>query len=190
MTKPENDEEKRSRDLRELEGKNIAYYSIILQTVIESELEAIKQIMALSSVGIGLQFAMDRHPSGTGAWMNVTFSIGSVLSFAGAIICGIVFLLRASTKYEQELRGTDSLAVYASLLNARKSFTRWKRASLVTFVAGVLFLGANVVADGIEALRGQSKAAAQVMPIQMPTSHPIAPNTTSTQATPIEGACS
>jgi hypothetical protein len=39
MKTPEKEDEQQARALRELEGKNIAHYSVLLQTVIESELE-------------------------------------------------------------------------------------------------------------------------------------------------------
>jgi hypothetical protein len=146
MTTPEKDDERRSRDLRELEGKNIAYYSVVLRIVIESELDGIKQIIAISSAGIGLQYALDRFPSGSSLLcLSVGLSIFSILGFGTAIVCGIRFLLAASKRYEEELRGTTDLSGYQRLSDARTTFSRWRRAAILAFQIGVLSLGALVV---------------------------------------------
>ncbi len=146
MTAPEIDDERRSRDLRELEGKNIAHYSVVLRVVIESELDGIKQIIAISSAGIGLQYALDRFPSGSVLLcLSLGLSIFSILGFGTAIVCGIRFLLAASKRYEEELRGTTNLSGYQRLLDARKIFSWWRRAAILAFQVGVLSLGGLVI---------------------------------------------
>lgn len=150
MTTPETNDECRSRGLRELEGKNIAYYSVVLRIVIESELDGIKQIIAISSAGIGLQYALDRFPSGPCLlYLSVGLSIISVFGFGIAIFCGIRFLLAASNRYEEELRGTTDYSGYQKLLDARRKLSQWRRAAIWTFQIGVLSLGALVVVRAI-----------------------------------------
>ncbi|MDA8663964.1 hypothetical protein N9L66_03280 [Porticoccaceae bacterium] len=51
---PETDEEREARVLRELEGKNVAYYSTMLSAWIETKMERDKTLVTLSAAGIGL----------------------------------------------------------------------------------------------------------------------------------------
>lgn len=51
--------EKKPDAIKELEGKNVAYYSVVLQTVIQSEIEAVRTSVTLSSVAIGLLVTLD-----------------------------------------------------------------------------------------------------------------------------------
>lgn len=179
MDNPETSEERRSRLLRELEGKNVEHYSVLLQTVIESELEGIKQIIALSSVGIGLQFALDRFPAGSSLLpIAVILSVVSVVAMAVAIFCGVRFFLAASKRYEGEIRGTDDEPSYRNLLEARDTFAHWRRASVTAFLVGVFALAGFVVVAGAGALAKPPKETAQ------PKTTSVAPTSTNTVSKP------
>ena len=57
-TKPETGEEQRERKLRELEGKNISFYSTMLQAWVDAANEFDRTLITLSSAAIGLLFAI------------------------------------------------------------------------------------------------------------------------------------
>ena len=153
MENPETPEERHSRHLRELEGKNVEHYSVLLHTVIESELEGIRQIIALASVGIGLQFALDRLPTGSSLlFAAVVLSVVSVVALAVAIFCGVRFFLAASKRYEGALREANDEEANQKLMAARSDFSRWKRTSMTAFQIGVFALASFVVVAGVGAL--------------------------------------
>ena len=153
MTKPETDSERSSRHSRELEGKNIAHHSVLLRTVIESKLEGIKQIIAISSAGIGLQYALERFAFDSCLLRTrVVLSMFSVLGFFVAVFCGIWFFWAAGNRYEKELRGAERFPEYEQLLAARKSLFRWRLRAIYAFLAGVLGLAVSVVLKGVATL--------------------------------------
>jgi len=57
MTEPESEKERRDRALKELEGKNISHFSVMLSSYISSRTDANKAIFAFSSGAIGLLLA-------------------------------------------------------------------------------------------------------------------------------------
>ena len=57
----ETSEEREQRLLRELEGKNVAHYSVMLTAFINARVDANKAIFAFSSTGIGLLIAMGNN---------------------------------------------------------------------------------------------------------------------------------
>jgi hypothetical protein len=55
---PETEEERTQRELRELEGKNIAHYSTLLSAWIQTKMERDKTLVTLSSAAIGFLVAI------------------------------------------------------------------------------------------------------------------------------------
>ena len=89
----ENDNERRSRKLRELEGKNLSHYNILLSTVIQSELDGVKNIINLSSAGIGFLFALQKFGASTACVdLSVILKLVSFFGFIVSILFGISFL--------------------------------------------------------------------------------------------------
>lgn len=144
MKKPESDDERRERLLRELEGKNISYYSIILQTVIESEIETANQIAGFSSAAIGLIFTVDAiRENSSGSSIVVYLSLLSLVGFSVAIMSAILFIGLASRRYENEIRSENAVEGYGKLLDCRKHFVWARNISVVAFCVGIVtFTGA------------------------------------------------
>ena len=143
--KPETEDECSSRKLKELEGKNIAHYSILLETIIKTELEAVKQIITVASAAIGLVFTISSFPNtftkiNLANWMVSLILSGSILCFALSICLGINFISKASKKYEADLRDYGAVEISATLERARESYPRAKSKCVWTFSVGIFLL--------------------------------------------------
>jgi hypothetical protein len=134
---PETEDEKRTRLLKELEGKNISHYGALLQTIIQSELDSVKTIITLSSVAIVLLFTVSMSEGSFGIIGPIILSI-SVLFFIVTIVLGLLFLNQASTRYEDELKGANNKKRLNSLLKARKKFSIYRKGTFITFVVGII----------------------------------------------------
>jgi hypothetical protein len=55
---PESEEQRQQRVLKELEGKNVAHYSVMLAAYISAVVDPNKAIFTLSSAGVGLLVAL------------------------------------------------------------------------------------------------------------------------------------
>ncbi len=140
---PETEDERRSRQLKELEGKNISHYSILLQTVIQSELDSIKTIITLSSVAIGVLITVGRF-DGSYEIIRGLVIVVSLASFIVTIILGLCFLNQASTRYEEELMGARDNKELHGLIKARRKLTICRKIAFITFGFGIFvgcFLG-------------------------------------------------
>ena len=96
MMKPEIEEERRNRNLNELEGKNIAYYSTMLSLYINSRLDANKTILTLSTAAIGLLLTYSSPLFQSNCIILFTF-VFSIISFAIAAL-STLFVFNANTK--------------------------------------------------------------------------------------------
>lgn len=144
---PENDDERRSK-LRELEGKNVSYYSVLLTTIIQSELDGIKNIINLSSAGIGFLLALEKFGSRSACIeLSLILEMVSFLGFIFAIVCGVSFLSVASKRYEDALRENDNEEGHNNLVKSRQSFSHRRKASMIAFLFGIIALaGLGIVA--------------------------------------------
>jgi len=134
---PEAEDERKTRHLKELEGKNVAHYGVLLQTIIQSELDSVKTIITLSSVAIGVLFTGSAFEGSCNIIGPVVFG-GSVFFFIVAIVSGVFFLNIASTRYEGELRGAMDKNELDSLIKARKQFSIYRKTAFITFVFGIV----------------------------------------------------
>ncbi len=97
MPKPETEEENRVRRLKELEGKNINHYSVILSAYLNSGSEINKAILAISSAALGLLIAAYKDVSNITCYSKLIFTI-AVVTFCLAII-STLFVFNLNQKY-------------------------------------------------------------------------------------------
>jgi len=134
---PETEDERRTRQLKELEGKNISHYGVLLQTIIQSELDSVKTIITLSSVAIGLLFTVGKFGGSCEVIGPIVFGVG-VFLFIVTIVSGVFFLNQASTRYEGELKGARDKNELDSLIEARRKFSIYRKTAFITFVLGIV----------------------------------------------------
>jgi hypothetical protein len=134
---PETKDEKRTRELKELEGKNISHYCVLLQTIIQSELHSVKTIITLSSVAIVLLFTVVTFKGSCTIIGPIVFGT-SVFFFIVTIVFGLLFLNQASTRYEEELKGANNKKQWNSLVKTRKKFSIYRKGAFITFVLGIV----------------------------------------------------
>ncbi len=126
----ESNEERQKRELRELEGKNIAHYQTLLSTWIETRMEQDKMVITLSAAAIGLLVTIVTTVGIRGFWQYF-FAVGS---FAGFIIatCGCLHIFQVNAKHlEENLRckSTDDTS---------KLLKKLDRLTIVCFYAGII----------------------------------------------------
>lgn len=98
----ESEESKR----REIEGKNIAYYSVLLQAWIGTRMERDKTLVTLSAAGIGLLVTLLTAVGVKHSWELVLYA-GAVLGFLVAIWSSLVIYQLNSQHIEQAIRGSS-----------------------------------------------------------------------------------
>ncbi len=81
---PETKEQEEQRLLKELEGKNIAYYQTLLSSWIDTRMERDKSVITLSAAAIGLLVTILIMVGVNGILLKA-LAIGSFIGFAGAI---------------------------------------------------------------------------------------------------------
>ena len=104
---PESSVEAEKRELRELEGKNIAHYSILLGAWIETKMERDKTLVTLSSAAIGLLVTI-LTTVGTKRFWEIPFFALSVISFLLTIWSSLKIYQLNSEHLEDAIRGSSS----------------------------------------------------------------------------------
>lgn len=128
---PETKEEAEKRALRELEGKNIAHYQVILSAWIESRMERDKTVITLSTVAIGLLVTIITTVGLNGFWQYCF----AIIAFAGFIIAifSCLHIYQFNAKHlEEVLRDKDGKNTSDLLRNLDKL-------SSICFYTGVIF---------------------------------------------------
>lgn len=141
VVNPENADEHRSRKLHELQGENISHYNVLLSTVIQSELDGIKNIINLSSAGIGFLLVLQKFGvSSACVDLMMILKLVGFLGFIVSILFGIGFLFAASRHYKNLLRENDDEKSGENLMQSRQSFGCRRKTSMVAFLFGVIAL--------------------------------------------------
>ena len=128
---PETKEEAEKRALRELEGRNVAHYQVILSAWINSRMERDKTIITLSSVAIGLLVTVVTTIGLNGIWQYLFATI----AFAGFIIAifSCLHIYQFNAKHlEEVLRDKEGKNTSNLLKNLDKLSSR-------CFYIGVIF---------------------------------------------------
>ena len=78
MPKPETEDEAHRRVLAELQGKNVAQYSVLLNAWIQTKMEHAKTLVTASLGGIGIMLSVLSF-AGIVAWREMIFFTGEFL---------------------------------------------------------------------------------------------------------------
>ncbi len=126
----ESNEERQKRELRELEGKNIAHYQTLLSTWIETRMEQDKMVITLSAAAIGLLVTIITTVGIKGFWQYFF----AVASFAGFIIatCGCLHIFQVNAKHLEESLRCQSTDDTSKLLK------KLDRLTIICFYAGIV----------------------------------------------------
>jgi len=103
---PETKEQAEERALRELEGKNVAHYSVLLSAWIETKMERDKTLVTLSAAAIGLLVTILTTVGVSSAWEIPLFAI-SVVAFLVTIWSSLVIYQLNSKHLEDAIRGSS-----------------------------------------------------------------------------------
>ncbi|HFD32919.1 MAG TPA: hypothetical protein ENJ28_09480 [Gammaproteobacteria bacterium] len=102
----ESKEEAEKRALRELEGKNIAHYSILLGAWIQTKMERDKTLVTLSAAAIGLLVTILTTVGVNSIWEIPIFAV-AVISFLTTIWSSLVIYQLNSQHLEDAIRGSS-----------------------------------------------------------------------------------
>ena len=117
----ESNEEKEKRELRELEGKNIAHYQTLLSAWIETRMEQDKMMITISAAAIGLLVTI-LTTVGIRGFLQYCFVI---LALAGFIvtICGCLHILKFNADHLEENLRSQSTESTSKLLKSLDNLT-------------------------------------------------------------------
>jgi hypothetical protein len=119
----------RERLLREWEAKNVAYYSVLLQTWIETRMTRDKTLVTLSAGGIGLLVTLLTTVGVSRLWQVGLY----VISFAGFLVTierALDIYQKNSQQIEHDLRGESSQHL---------KLDAFDKVSIRAFYVGVVF---------------------------------------------------
>lgn len=85
---PETEDQREKRLLKELEGKNIAYYQTLLSSWIHTRMERDRAVITLSAAAIGLLVTILTAFGISGIWQRILV-ISAFVGFVGAIWVGL-----------------------------------------------------------------------------------------------------
>ena len=133
-------QEEQERKLRELEGKNIAHYSVLLTAFIQTKMDRDKMLVTLSSAGIGLLIAVLTAVGVTYVWEVALYAV-ALLAF-GITIVSLIRVFDLNSKFiEDQLRGSNS--------GTKIKLKRLDHLSLICFAVALLSIVILGSASGI-----------------------------------------
>jgi hypothetical protein len=135
MTEIKDENEK--RELRELEGKNIAHYQTLLSAWINSRMEQDKMLITVSAGAVGLLITIITTVGVNGFWQCLFASI-SIFGFIVAI-CSCLHIFEVNAKHLEENLSSRSTDDSSKLLKRLDSLTK------VSFYVGIIFAGLMTV---------------------------------------------
>ena len=138
---PESTEEREKRLLKELEGKNIAHYSVLLSSWIQTKMEHDKTLVTLSSGGIALLVTI-LTMVGTKNWWGILLYFGSFLGFGICIWSSLKIYQLNSEHIENELSSDKGS-------KSKLQLKKYDKLSLRSFIIGVAFFCAVGVNSAI-----------------------------------------
>lgn len=198
---PESSEETQRRHLRELEGKNIQHYSVLLGAWIGTRMERDRTLVTLSAAAIGLLVTILTTVGLKQLWM-VSLYAGAFAGFLWTIRTTIQIYQLNSDMLANELHGSEAPGY------KRIDLKPYDRRADVSFLCGTLFAIAIAISSatvsfvtqkesavsaenttqtdsskkhslqGVETLRPQAPQAEQPAPPPAPPSQPASAPTT------------
>jgi len=126
----ESNEEREKRELRELEGKNIAHYQTLLAAWIETRMEQDKMMITLSAAAIGLLVTIITTVGIRGFWQYFF----AIIAIAGFIVstCSCLHIFQFNAKHlEENLRSQ-------STENTSKLLRKLDKLTIYSFYVGIV----------------------------------------------------
>ena len=134
---PETDEQREHRLLKELEGKNVAHYSVFLTAWVQTRLEHDRALITLSAAAIGILVTI-LTTVGVNARWHILLHLLAFVAFGTTIFLCIRIYELNSDKLENEIRGPDD-PTYRNVSLAK--YDLWSLRSFITGVAFAAILG-------------------------------------------------
>ncbi len=137
----ETKEQQQQRELNELKGKNISYYSVMLAAYIDARVDANKAIFAFSSTGIGLLIAIVGRLQQQSIYLKIIY-ISALVAFFVAVGSTLLVHICNTKAIESYIRNEGSEKSMDFKLNTCKyinyiSFAIGLILSLVFTVGGI-----------------------------------------------------
>jgi hypothetical protein len=129
----ETEQQRQERALRELEGKNIAHYSVLLSAWIQTKMERDKTLVTLSSAAIGLLTTILTTVGVENIWV-ILFFIIAVCSFIVTIWSSLVIYQLNSKHLEDALKGSSE---------ADPKLEKYDKLSFVIGAIAAMLIGAS-----------------------------------------------
>ena len=136
---PESQEDREKRLLRELEAKNIAHYSVLLEAWIQTRMARDKSLVTLSAGGVGVLVTLLTTLGVSRPW-QIWLYICSFIGFLLTIGLALVIYQKNSEQIENDLRGQSSDHLRLRVFD-------W--ASLVAFSVGAVFAVSIAVSSAL-----------------------------------------
>lgn len=134
--KPETSEEGRNRRLRELEGKNVANYSVLLGAWINTRMERDKTLITLSAAGVALLVTILTAIGVAHRWEIILYGVAFVC-FVTTIVSSLRIYQLNSEHIEKDIRGEGARDPRLKSYD-RRSFAAFMIGILMTIVIGVV----------------------------------------------------
>lgn len=131
---PESSEDAEKRALRELEGKNIAHYSVLLGAWIETRMERDKTLVTLSAAAIGLLVTI-LTTVGVKRFWEIPFFAVAVLSFLVTIWSSLQIYQLNSQHIEAAIKGSSERDPQL------EKYDKWSIRAFIVGVIAALLIG-------------------------------------------------
>lgn len=132
----ESTEEAEKRVLRELEGKNIAHYSVLLGAWIQTKMERDKTLVKLSAAAIGLLVTILTTVGVESIW-EIPFFVIAVASFTVTIWSSLVIYQLNSQHLEDAIKGSSGKDPKLEKYD-RRSISAFTVGTLSALIIGIL----------------------------------------------------
>lgn len=139
---PESPEEQQKRVSRELEGKNIAYYSVLLTAWIQTRMEQDKTLVALSIAAIGLLITL-LTTTGVQSYLEMVLYCYALLGFIITIWLSLEIYGMNSRHIEEALKGSSENNP------TLESYDKWVKKAFIFAIVCAIIIG---VISGLDKL--------------------------------------
>ena len=155
--KIETDEEKDARELRELEGKNIQYYTVLVTTWTTTKMEHDKTLITISAAAIGLLITILTTKSIVELWLIFVYGL-AFICYCVTIVSALIIFQKNSLYIENELRGQGGNDPHLARLD---------KISLWSFmIATIAFISIGVI-SAIHKFQEVEKVPDQIIKVQV-----------------------
>ena len=153
---PESSQEAEKRVLRELEGKNIAHYSILLSAWIETKMERDKTLVTLSAAAIGLLVTILTTVGAKHFWEIPLFAF-AVISFLVTIWSSLTIYQLNSEHLEEAIKGSSVKDPRLEKYD-KQSVRAFIIGSVVTLLIGVSSASYELINPKVNKMTSQQKS--------------------------------